>query len=81
MLQVQCAVPRDRATVLAAIRKKWRRRDNDGNITGPAETAHEEFDTFVRTTLVDVLRNSKDQYSRYASRKFSEQFALFFGSQ
>ena len=57
--------PCDRATVLAAVREKF-----------GSEAA---FDTFVRTELVKVLKESKIRYSTKAMQTMSDTLELTFG--
>ena len=57
--------PCDRATVLAAVREKF-----------GSEAA---FDTFVRTELVEVLKESKIRYSTKAMQTMSDTLELTFG--
>ena len=79
-LNVQCTKPADRQIVLAAIRKNWREHPETKKEV-EAKDAYWVFDTFVKTELRKVLLKSKASYATYAMTEFSQQFALFFGSQ
>ena len=60
LAEVQCAMPRDRAIVLEAIRRKW-----------GSEAA---FEGFVRTELPKLLASSKQRYSRQLARVAGRAF-------
>ena len=79
-LDVKCTKPSDRHIVLAAIRMNWCKDPDGKDPHRRGEKAHENFDNFVRTELLGVLRKSKRAYATYAVTEFSRQFALFFGS-
>ena len=66
--------------MLAAIRKNWREHPETREEV-EAKDAYWVFDTFVKTELRKVLLKSKASYATYAMTAFSQQFALFFGSQ
>ena len=65
LADVQCAVPRDRAIVLDAIRREW-----------DSEMA---FETFVRNELPEVLAASKRRYSRQMASVAGNAFQMAFG--
>ena len=65
LADVQCAMPRDRAIVLDAIRHEW-----------GSEVA---FETFVRNQLPDVLAASKQRYSRQMASVAGNAFEMAFG--
>ena len=62
---VNCAMPRDRAVVLAAIRRQW--------------GSEERFETFVREELPAVLAESKKRYSRQIFAVAARAFEISFG--
>jgi hypothetical protein len=57
-------MPRDRAFVLAAIRKEWGSEDN--------------FDQFVRTELIEILRKGKERFIRRPMRVVVAALQLLF---
>ena len=65
LAEVQCAMPRDRAIVLDAIRREW-----------GSEAA---FEDFVRTELPKVLAASKRRYSRQVVHVAGRAFEMAFG--
>ena len=65
LADVQCAMPRDRAIVLDAIRREW-----------DSEMA---FETFVRNELPEVLAASKRRYSRQMASVAGNAFQMAFG--
>ena len=65
LADVQCAMPRDRAIVLDAIRDEW--------------GSEEAFETFVRNQLPDVLAASKQRYSRQMASVAGNAFEMAFG--
>ena len=65
LADVQCAMPRDRAIVLDAIRREW-----------GSEAA---FEDFVRTQLPEVLAASKQRYSRQMASVAGRAFGMAFG--
>ena len=65
LAEVQCAMPRDRAIVLEAIRREW-----------GSEAA---FEGFVRTELPKVLAASKRSYSQQMARVAGRAFDMAFG--
>ena len=62
---VQCAMPRDRAIVMDAIRREW-----------GSEAA---FEAFVRAELPGVLAASKRRYSRQLASVAARAFGMAFG--
>ena len=65
LAEVQCAMPRDRAVVLEAIRREW-----------GSEAA---FEGFGRTELPKVLAASKRRYSRQLARVAGRALEMAFG--
>ena len=65
LADVQCAMPRDRAIVLDAIRREWGSEDR--------------FERFVRTQLPEVLAASKRRYSRQIASVMGRAFQISFG--
>ena len=65
LAEVQCAMPRDRAIVLDAIRHEWG--------SGVA------FEVFVRTELPKLLATSKHLYTEQMARVATEAFQMAFG--
>ena len=64
--EAECFKPRDRATVLAAVRTDW--------------GSEEAFDSFVQNDLVTVLEESKTRYSTWLAQVTSDTLELMFGS-
>jgi len=67
-----CFVPRDRATVLAAIREDWKSEPGQ-------EDGEEMFERFVRVELVKVFAASKAAYKTQLSRTAYKSFEFAFG--
>lgn len=65
VVDVDCAMPRDRAIVLDAIRREW--------------GSEEAFETFVRTELPEVLATSKRRYSRQKACVAGRAIQMAFG--
>ena len=65
LAEVQCAMPRDRAIVLDAIRREWGSEDR--------------FERFVRTQLPEVLAASKRRYTRQIASVMERAFQIAFG--
>ena len=65
LAEVQCAMPRDRAIVLDAIRREWGSEDR--------------FERFVRTRLPEVLAASKRRYTRQIASVMERAFQIAFG--
>ena len=65
LAEVQCAMPRDRAIVLEAIRREW-----------GSEAA---FEGFVRTELPKVLAAGKRKYQGLIAREAAQMFDFMFG--
>ena len=64
-LQARCYKPSDRARLLAAIRDQWQ--------------SEASFDHFVRTELLQVLRDSKAVYQKQLAQVAAQSFELVFG--
>ena len=63
-LQAKCYKPSDRAMLLAAIRAKW--------------GSEEDFDRFVRTDLLEVMRESKARFRRQLRDVAAQSFDMAF---
>ena len=65
LADVQCAMPRDRAIMLDALRREW--------------GSEAPFEDFVRTQLPQVLAASKQRYSRQMASVAGRAFGMAFG--
>ena len=63
-VDAKCYMPKDRAFVLAAIRREWGSEDN--------------FDQFVRTELMEILRQGKERFVRRPVKIVASVLQLLF---